>query len=107
MSDYLDLAEIALRIIEKSKKKSTTRRSFSKATKDQVLKNQDNRCKACGKKSDVWDYDHVDGNNSNNGIENCQAMCPNCHAKKTRKITKKRKIKISKVVKTLKKLLKD
>jgi 5-methylcytosine-specific restriction endonuclease McrA len=39
----------------------------------------------------VWDYDHIDGNRSNNKISNCQALCPNCHAKKTRGLLKQDK----------------
>jgi len=67
------------------KAKSGKRRQFPKLTKEKVLKMQKNRCKLCGKKSDVWDFDHIDGDKSNNDISNCQALCPNCHAKKTRK----------------------
>ena len=35
------------------------------------------------KEAGIWDYDHIDGNRSNNHARNCQASCPNCHAKKT------------------------
>jgi len=94
MSDYIDLAEIALRIIEKSLSKPKTRRSFSKYDKTKIKKIQKNRCKACGKKSDVLEIDHVDGNSSNNSFGNGQALCPNCHSKKTRNI-KQRKLKLS------------
>jgi len=62
MTDYLDLAEIGLRILEKSLSKSKARSAFSKSTKDKVLKVQNNRCKACGKKSDVRDFDNIDAN---------------------------------------------
>ncbi len=67
------------------KAKSGKRRQFSKLTKEKALKNQKNRCNLCGKKSDIWDFDHIDGDKSNNDISNCQSLCPNCHAKKTRK----------------------
>jgi hypothetical protein len=33
---------------------------------------------------EVWDYDHVDRDRSNNDSNNCQVLCPNCHARKTR-----------------------
>ena len=36
----------------------------------------------------VWDYDHKNGDRSNNKLINCQALCPNCHAKKTRGLLK-------------------
>ena len=35
-----------------------------------------------------WDYDHKNGDRSNNKLSNCQALCPNCHAKKTRGLLK-------------------
>ena len=61
------------------------RKQFSKLTKQITLKKQKNRCASCGKKSKLWDYDHIDGDRTNNEISNCQALCPNCHANKTRK----------------------
>jgi len=106
MTDYLDLAEIALRIIEKSTVKTKTRRSFSKSARDSILKNQNYVCKACGKKSKAWDFDHIDGASSNNSLSNCQALCPNCHAEKTRKI-KQKNLKLSQIIRTLKTFLKD
>ena len=83
---YLKLgAGLYLNAKKDEKAKSGKRRQFPKLTKEKVLKMQKNRCKLCGKKSDVWDFDHIDGDKSNNDISNCQALCPNCHAKKTRK----------------------
>jgi hypothetical protein len=38
----------------------------------------------CKKRAGVWDYDHIDGNRSNNQARNSQALCSNCHAKKIR-----------------------
>ena len=104
MTDYLDLAEIGLRILEKSLSKPKARRSFSKSIKAKTLGMQNHRCKACGKKSDVWDSDHIDSDSSNNSLENCQALCPNCHAKKTRNI-KQRKLKLSQALRFLRKQL--
>ncbi len=106
MTDYLDLAEIALRIVEKSISKPIARRSFSNSDKTKILKLQKNRCQACGKKSDVLEIDHIDGDSSNNSLGNGQALCPNCHSNKTRNI-KQRKLKLSKIVRTLKHFLKD
>ncbi len=104
MTDYLDLAEIILRIIEKSSTKSSSRRSFSKTKQKAALEKQNYRCNDCGKKSDVWDFDHTDGNSLNNSLDNCQALCPNCHAKKTRNL-KKRKLKLSQALRFLRKKL--
>jgi len=103
MVDYLELAEIGLRILEKSMSKPKARRGFSKSIKAEVKRRQNYRCNGCGKKSDVLDFDHTDGNSSNNSLDNCQALCPNCHAKKSRKI-KQRKIKLSKVLRFLRQL---
>ncbi|MEX0639545.1 MAG: HNH endonuclease signature motif containing protein [Nitrosopumilaceae archaeon] len=61
------------------------RRGFSSSVKHQVLRQQDHRCNECNRVLDVVDYDHIDGNRSNNEISNCQALCPNCHAKKSRR----------------------
>lgn len=71
-------------VMEEEKNRPGKRKQFSKRTRTLVLEYQQHRCKLCGKKSKIWDFDHVDGNRSNNTISNCQALCPNCHAKKTR-----------------------
>jgi hypothetical protein len=73
------------------------RQYFTELTKKQVLHNQHFSCAICKKKSEVWDYDHIDGDRSNNDLYNCQALCPNCHAKKTRGliIIKQQKAKFS------------
>ena len=105
MTDYLDLAEIVLRIIEKSSTKPSSRRSFSKTKQNATLEKQNHLCNSCGEKSDVWDFDHIDEDSSNNSVENCQALCPSCHAKKTRKI-KQKKLKLSQLIKALRRFLK-
>ncbi len=104
MTDYLDLAEIGLRILEKSLSKPKPRRGFSKSTKAKVLKMQNNRCKACGKKLDARDFDHIDADSSNSSLENCQALCLDCHRKKTRNL-KQRKLKLSQALRFLRKQL--
>lgn len=72
-------------ILDEEKKKPGKRKQFSKLTKKSILEAQRNRCKICGKKSKVWDFDHANGDKTNNDISNCQALCPNCHAEKTRR----------------------
>jgi len=104
MTDYLDFAEIALRILEKSLSKPKARRNFSKLTKAKTLKRQNYCCNHCGKKSDVWDFDHIDGASSNNSLDNSQALCPECHAKKTRK-RKQKKLKLSQALRLVRNLL--
>ena len=61
------------------------RKSFSQTTQEITLIKQAHKCNMCKKKMDVINFDHIDEDRSNNSIENCQALCPNCHAKKTRK----------------------
>ncbi len=104
MTDYLDLAEIGLRILEKSFSKPKARRSFSESIKAKTLERQNYRCNHCGKESDVWDFDHIDGDSSKNSLENCQALCLECHRKKTKSI-KQRKFKLSKALRFLRKQL--
>ncbi len=73
---------------EKQGKKSSrkaSRKAFSKATKKLVLISQHCKCASCKNTLEIVDFDHIDGNSSNNLASNCQALCPNCHAKKTRK----------------------
>jgi len=64
------------------------RRYFSADIKRQVLKEQNNKCAFCKRNKGVWDCDHIVGNRSNNDIANCQALYPDCHAKKTRGLLK-------------------
>jgi ABC-type nickel/cobalt efflux system permease component RcnA len=71
-------------LVRRRKKQKVKRQYFTELTKKQVLNDQNYKCAICKKRSEVWDYDHIDGNRSNNDPENCQALCPSCHAKKTR-----------------------
>ncbi|MGI0057216.1 MAG: HNH endonuclease signature motif containing protein [Nitrosarchaeum sp.] len=64
------------------------RKSFSQTTQEITLIKQAYRCNACNNKLNEINFDHIDGNRSNNSIRNCQALCPNCHAKKTRERNK-------------------
>jgi len=101
-----DLAEILLRIIEKSMSKQTTRRRFSKLVMQKTLKLQKNRCKICKNKLKVCDFDHADGDSSNNSLSNCQALCLECHRKKNQGI-KQKNLKLSQIIRSLKAFLKD
>ena len=64
--------------------KKYPRRAFSDSVKRFVLWNQAYCCKRCGRFLDIYEFDHVDGNRENNHISNCQALCPICHAWKSR-----------------------
>jgi len=87
---------VIIAVVAKSRGKSTSsqeqlgRQGFSESIKRQVLNNQRNKCYKCqepigqvGAKLIWFDFDHIDGNNWNNDISNCQALCKNCHADKT------------------------
>ena len=63
---------------------SSKRENFSESIKEEVLRNQNHRCAHCNNLLTVVDFDHKDNDRSNNDITNCQALCPNCHAIKTR-----------------------
>jgi len=60
-----------------------TRRNFPDSVKREILKRQNNNCNLCKSFLSSPDFDHIDGNHSNNAITNCQALCPTCHRKKT------------------------
>jgi len=61
------------------------RKDFTKTTKEDTLRRQGFRCNSCGDYSNYFDFHHKDGNKGNNYSSNCEALCPNCHAEKTRK----------------------
>lgn len=75
-------------VIRKVIKRPTKRRSFPLEIKSQVLRDQDRKCAICGRNKGLWDYNHIDGDRTNNDISNCQALCPDCHAKKSRGLIK-------------------
>ena len=61
------------------------RMNFTKKAQKWTLALQNNRCNHCQRVLDVVNFDHIDGNIANNSLLNSQALCPNCHAKKTRR----------------------
>jgi len=61
------------------------RKDFTESTKKSTLSYQGFVCNSCKRPSKYWDYHHIDGNRSNNRLGNCEALCPACHAEKTRK----------------------
>ena len=65
--------------------KNVPRNSFSEEDRIQILRNQDHRCAICKTVGALIEFDHKDGNRSNNHISNGQAICPNCHTTKTLK----------------------
>ncbi len=65
--------------------KDIPRNDFTEEDKIQILRNQDHRCAICKKLGSLVQFDHKDGDRSNNHISNGQAICPSCHAEKTLK----------------------
>jgi len=63
---------------------SSKRKDFTPRIKRAVLQSQNMFCKYCWIYLDVREFDHIDGNKENSYISNCQALCPNCHARKTK-----------------------
>jgi len=60
------------------------RRNFSKNTKKAVLLNQVCRCKSCFIFLEFPEFHHMNRDRSNNFIWNCEALCPNCHTRRTK-----------------------
>ncbi len=65
------------------RKRYKIRQNFSKSIKNQILQKQKHKCAVCREMPPLFHFDHKDGNRSNNGLKNCQALCPNCHSIKT------------------------
>lgn len=60
------------------------RKDFSFATKEMVKEQQKGRCVMCDRIPTHWEFDHIDGR-GDNGIDNCQGLCRDCHQSKTLK----------------------
>lgn len=60
------------------------RNPFTLSVKRRVLIIQKNRCAICRNQLAQYgtDFHHRNGNNTNNTIRNCQALCTPCHRKK-------------------------
>lgn len=78
-------------VLQQRDKRRRKRRDFPADVKKQKLHDQNYKCAICNKSAGVWDYDHIDGNRSNNKSRNLQVLCPNCHAKKSRGLLKQEK----------------
>ena len=71
--------------------KRRERQYFPADIKEDTKRKQHHKCAICKRGTSIWDFDHKDGNRSNNRPSNCQALCPTCHAKKTRGLLKQEK----------------
>jgi hypothetical protein len=83
------ISSIALAIRKLTRRgKRRERQHFSDSVKQNILRKQDHKCAHCKRILNVVDWDHKNGNRPNNNESNCQALCPNCHAIKTRSARK-------------------
>ncbi len=68
---------------KKGKFEIILRRGWSGIQKEQVRNRQYDKCNMCFTPASRWKYDHIDGNKSNNDLNNCQGLCHNCYSVKT------------------------
>jgi len=78
------LAIIAGRYRKKFLYESLPRKGWSEVEKEQVRIRQDGKCAKCQRPPPArWEYYHMDGDKTNNSLDNCEGLCPNCHSVKT------------------------
>jgi hypothetical protein len=65
--------------------KHKERHPFPDLVKEKVLEKLHHRCANCNRVLNVIDWHHRNGDRSDNRESNCVALCPNCHAIKTRR----------------------
>ena len=59
------------------------RRGWSSIQKEQVRDRQYDKCNMCFTQPLKWKYDYINGNKSNNDLNNCQGLCSHCYSVKT------------------------
>ncbi len=64
---------------KKGKLEIFQRRGLSGIQKEQVRDRQYGKCNMCFTPPTKWKYDHIDGNKSNNDLNNCQGLCLDCY----------------------------
>ena len=85
------ISGILVLIKKRKKPKYTERKGFPEYLKEEILQKQKYKCAYCKSYLKVREFDHKDGDRSNNDISNCQALCPTCHSLKTKRERKNRK----------------
>jgi len=85
---FLIVGVIVLKL--RNRKKPKERKGFSESVKENIMRKQNHKCAHCNKLLNVVDWNHKNGDRSDNRESNCQALCPNCHAIKTRRTQSKR-----------------
>jgi hypothetical protein len=68
--------------LRKSVKQTKTpkRQNFTEQQKTNCREKQEGKCNKCGKHPPRWEYNHKDGDRTNNTDSNIEALCPNCHS---------------------------
>jgi len=61
------------------------RQGLSGIQKEQVRDRQYGKCNMCFTPPTKWKYDYIDGNKSNNDINNFQGLCSDCYLIKTQR----------------------
>jgi hypothetical protein len=84
VSVVIIIAAIAWKLKHKSGKHKE-RHPFPDLVKEKVLEKQHHRCADCNRVLNVVDWHHKNRDRSDNRESNCVALCPNCHAIKTRR----------------------
>ena len=82
------LSEVGGNLEESLRKKiETLINEFGKILEENCTKNKINLhfSKSCRNRNSFLEFHHMNGDRSNNFPSNCEALCPNCHAEKTRK----------------------
>ena len=78
------LAIIAGRYRKKFFAESLPIKEWTEVKKEQVRIRQDGKCAKCQKPPPArWEYYHIDGDRTNNSLDNCEGLCPNCYSIKT------------------------
>jgi hypothetical protein len=75
---------IVIAILLSGQVKKEKRKSFSILVKREAVRKQKTRCARCKRKLVEYghDFDHKNGDRSNNKLSNCQALCTPCHRRK-------------------------
>jgi peptidoglycan/LPS O-acetylase OafA/YrhL len=74
----------AIAVLFSSPSKKGKRKSFSILVKRETVRKQKAKCARCKTKLVDYglDFDHKNGDRSNNKLSNCQALCTPCHRRK-------------------------
>lgn len=64
--------------------KPLPRKDFTDYTKKETKIRQGFVCNSCKKPTAFMEFHHINRNRANNSFSNCEGLCPNCHAEKTR-----------------------